>query len=415
MNIRQSFAMSWRSIRDHKLRSVLTTLGIIIGVGSVITFVTLGASLQAAVVGQVTAEDNPSIVATVGPPSSNNGPGGPQSQGSSLPVFTEHDIERLEGLSNVDSVVPQGSVQVSSLAHDGQTIGWESVTATTPDSFAADSFESGRAFTTGKEEVVLNEPAATLFSTNVSTGDTLTLQFNDGPRNVTVVGILNASSSTGAFGTSQPHIYVPTDPFYGTTVKSPATGAQQRAYPQVTVRAVDYDHVDSVQPVVKSYLANDSDANQLKPASYEVSLQTNQQLVDQIQEVIGTFTSFITGIAVISLIVGAIGIANIMLVSVTERTREIGIMKAIGGQKRDIIQLFIVEAVILGVIGSVVGTVVGIAGGYAAAQAIGFDLAFAPKWFAIAIVVGIGVGLVSGLYPAWNAARIDPIDALRHE
>ena len=160
----------------------------------------------------------------------------------------------------------------------------------------------------------------------------------------------------------------------------------------MTVRAVDYDHVDSVQPAVKSYLANDSDASKLKPASYEVSLQTNQQLVDQIQQVIGTFTSFITGIAVISLIVGAIGIANIMLVSVTERTREIGIMKAIGGQKRDIIQLFLVEAVILGVIGSLVGTVVGIAGGYAAAQAIGFDLAFAPKWFVVAIGVGIGVG-----------------------
>ncbi|ODR81745.1 hypothetical protein BG842_16005 [Haladaptatus sp. W1] len=415
MNFRQSFQMSWRSIRDHKLRSVLTTLGIIIGVGSVITFVTLGASLQAAIVGQVSADSNPSIVASVAPPSANDGPGGPSSQGGSVPVLTEHDIEQLRGLSDVDSVVPQGSVQVSSLGHDGQTIGWESVTATTPGAFSSDSFESGRTFSSGSEEVVLNEPAATLFSTNVTTGDSLTLQFANGTRTVTVVGILNASATASAFGTSRPQIYVPTDPFYGTTVRSPTTGTQQRAYPQVTVRAVDYDHVDSVQPAVESYLTNESDASQLKPASYEVSLQTNRQLVEQIQEVIGTFTSFITGIAVISLIVGAIGIANIMLVSVTERTREIGIMKAVGGQKRDIIQLFIVEAIILGVIGSIVGTVVGIAGGYVAAQAIGFDLAFAPKWFGVAIVVGIGVGLVSGLYPAWNAARIDPIDALRHE
>ena len=143
MNIGQSFAMSWRSIRDHKLRSVLTTLGIIIGVGSVITFVTLGASLQAAVIGQVSADANPSIVASVGPASTNNGPGGPRNQGGSLPVFTEHDIEQLRGLSNVDSVIPQGDVQVSSLGYDGQTIGWQSVTATTANSFAADSFESG--------------------------------------------------------------------------------------------------------------------------------------------------------------------------------------------------------------------------------------------------------------------------------
>ncbi len=415
MNVRQSFAMSWRSIRDHKLRSVLTTLGIIIGVGSVITFVTLGASLQAAVVGQVTAEANPSIVASVGPPSSNDGPGGPRVRGVRCRCSPNTTSSSCGDSPTSIPSCHRGTCRFPRIAHEGQTIGWESVTATTPDSFAADSFESGRTFTSGEDEVALNEPAATLFSTNVTTGDTLTLQFDSGPRNVTVVGILNASATASAFGAAQPHIYVPTDPFYGTTVKSPATGERQQAYPQVTVQAVDYDHVDSVQPAVKSYLSNESDASQLKPASYEVSLQTNQQLVDQIQEVIGTFTSFITGIAVISLIVGAIGIANIMLVSVTERTREIGIMKAVGGQKRDIIQLFLVEAVILGVIGSVVGTVVGIAGGYAAAQAIGFDLAFAPKWFVIAIVVGIGVGLVSGLYPAWNAARIDPIDALRHE
>ncbi|MFC7115131.1 ABC transporter permease [Natronoarchaeum sp. GCM10025703] len=144
-------------------------------------------------------------------------------------------------------------------------------------------------------------------------------------------------------------------------------------------------------------------------------MQTNEQFVEQIQNVLNTFTGFITGIAVISLVVGAIGIANIMLVSVTERTREIGIMKAVGFQNRDILQLFLVEAVILGLIGSVVGILVGILGGYAVTRVLDLPFTFPLEWAVIAVVVGIVVGVVAGLYPAWDGARTDPIEALRYE
>jgi putative ABC transport system permease protein len=412
MNVLESFRMSWRAIRGHKLRSVLTVLGVVIGVGSVITFVTLGASLQAAVVGEVSTS-SPDIGVTVGPDTGDQG-GPPGGGGNSLPVFTEHDVSQLQTLDDVDAVVPRGSVAISSLEANDQRVAWQSVTATTPAAFEGEEFDEGEAFTAGEAEAVLNPAATTMFEQNLSVGDELTVQFAENrSRTVTVVGILNSSGN--AFGPAQPIIYVPTDPFYTNTVESPTTGEQERAYPQLTVRASSYERVDDVEPRVQTYLENESDASQLMPASYRFDLQTNEMLVEQIQSVLSTFTSFITGVAVISLVVGAIGIANMMLVSVTERTREIGIMKAIGAHRRDIVQVFLVESVILGVIGSILGTIVGLAGGYAAASFLDFPLAFAPEWFGVAVVVGIGVGVLSGIYPAWDAARTDPIDALRHE
>ena len=130
---------------------------------------------------------------------------------------------------------------------------------------------------------------------------------------------------------------------------------------------------------------------------------------------IRSLTTFITSIAVISLVVGAIGIANIMLVSVTERTREIGIMKAVGAQNRDVLPVFLTQAVLLGIIGSVFGVALGALAGYAATRYVGLPLVFAYEAVPVAIGVGLLVGVVTGLYPAWNAARVDPIDALRYE
>ncbi|USZ69575.1 ABC transporter permease [Halorussus salilacus] len=413
MDLFESLRLSGRAIRSHKLRSTLTTLGVVIGVAAVITFVTLGTSLRADVLGQVGGERTPNVYVWAGPEGEDGAPGA-----GAQPVFTERDLAELRDLPGVSAVVPRGVVPTAAVSSGGDTVAQRQVIATSPEYFDSGEFVAGRGFEPGQREVVLNERAARLFETQATVGDEVTVRLASGESvNATVVGLLNASTSGGPFEglDSQPLVFVPTDPFYDTTIESPETGRSQRVYPTVTIVAEDFGAVSDVQASTRAYLTNRSDAATLAPGDYAFSVETDQDLVDRLEELLTTLTNFVTGIAVISLVVGSIGIANIMLVSVTERTREIGIMKAVGAQKRDVLQLFLLEAVMLGALGAIVGTPVGILGAYAAAEYIGLELVFPLEWFAIAVGVGMAVGAVSGLYPAWNAARTDPIDALRYE
>ncbi|WP_276299748.1 ABC transporter permease [Halorussus lipolyticus] len=413
MEFLQSLRLSWRAIRSHKLRSTLTTLGVIIGVAAVITFVTLGTSLRADVLGQVGADRTPNVYVWASPAGEEGGPGS-----GAQPAFTSGDIDALRNLSGVESVVPRGVVPTAAVSAGGQTVAQRQVIATSPSYFDPGSFAEGRAFREGSREVVLNEQAAGLFDPTVEVGQNVTLRLASGDSvEAEVVGMLNGSSGGGAFeglSEGQPLVFVPTDPFYRTTLETP-DGESQRVYPTLTVVADDFAAVPETKERVRAYLENESDAAQLVPGNYGFSVETDQDLVDQLKDLLNTLTNFVTGIAVISLVVGSIGIANIMLVSVTERTKEIGIMKAVGAQNRDVLQLFLLEAAMLGLFGAILGTPVGVLGAYAAAQYIGLSLVLPYEWFAIAVAVGVLVGILAGLYPAWNAAKTDPIDALRYE
>jgi putative ABC transport system permease protein len=409
VDVSETVRLSARAIRAHKLRSALTVLGILIGIAAVVTFVTFGASLQADVVGQIeeTSASNVYLVA------SEDGDG---FGGAGQPVFTETDLATFESIEGVRRVVPRGIVSVTAISHRGDTVARTRATATTPDAFASTSFAAGESFETGRDEVVLNRRAARAFETNATVGDTVTLTLAGGrTRNLTVVGLINGSAGQlpfEAFG-SDPRVFVPTDPHYDTVVESPTTGANQRVYPQVTAVA-DPAQTTAVRERIERALS-ETDAAELAPEGYQLVAQTSGDLADQVEEIVSRLTRFVTGIAVIALIVGAVGIANIMLVSVTERTREIGIMKAVGARNREVMGLFLTEAVLLGLIGAALGVPVGIAGGWAATAYAEIPLTLAPGWFAVAVVVGLVVGAVAGLYPAWRAARVDPIEALRYE
>ena len=400
--------MAWRAIRAHKLRSTLTTLGVVIGVGSVITFMVLGGGVEADILGDIEADNEP--IVTVQTQSDEGGFG---FQFVDAPIYTESDVEGIEQLDGVEYVVPDGDVSSVQLSDGNESVtGIFRVQATTPDLFETGLFEivEGEPFA-AEDQAVINEPTQTLFGGDVGPGDEINVSFEGGDRQTfTVSGIVDDDIG----GPPQPVVYVPLEPHYQVTVDTPR-GTEERAYSSLQVGAGDIRELESVKEEVQEYLDTESDARQLKQDEHTIAVQTVQDVIDQFGDIIDQLTVFIGGIAAISLLVGSIGIANIMIVSVTERTREIGIMKAVGAQKRDIIQLFLVESVILGVIGAFFGVLAGLGCGYLAVTYFGWPMAYPLQWVGIAVAVGLLVGILSGLYPAWRAARVDPIEALRRE
>jgi putative ABC transport system permease protein len=415
MDPSEALRIAARSIRAHRLRSGLTVVGMVIGIASVVAFATFGASVQAAVIGDI-GDTNANNVFVTPASVDDDSPGGAD-LAATRPVFTAIDTDRLREQPGVEAVIPQGLVGLSSATYGDQTVAQRQATATVPGTFTESNTVAGRGFESGAAEAVLNEAAAASFERNVTVGSTLELTLASGEtRNVTVVGIVSGTRGgfLSGFGGDTPRIFLPVDPFYATVVESPSVGADVRVYPQLTVVASP-EAVPAVKDRTETYLTTDSDAAQLLGEGVEIRVRTSEDVVGAIQDVISQITRFVTGIAVISLVVAAIGIANITLVSVTERTKEIGIMKAVGATNRDTMQLFLTESVLLGTTGAVLGVPVGLAVAWGATRFAEVGFRLAVDWIGFAVVVGIGVGIVAGLYPAWRASRVDPIDALRYE
>jgi putative ABC transport system permease protein len=289
-----------------------------------------------------------------------------------------------------------------------------SVSAGTPDQFDSELYNmtAGEAFSS-QNEAVVNERMVDLKEEvggeNLTVGDQLTITLQDDRElDLTVTGIVDQDTGGG-----QPRVFAPID-HYDTTVETPS-GDEERAYPGMLVLAENVDRLESVQEDVEDYFQEESVAKELKNTGYTIEVQTVEDAIDQFTSFLDQLQLFIGGVAGLSLFVGSIGIANIMIVSVTERTRQIGIMKAVGARKRDVIQLFLVESLILGIIGAIFGVLFGLGFGYLAVSIPGWPMVFPVDWIGIAVFVGVLVGVLAGLYPAWRGARVDPIEALRRE
>lgn len=434
MKLREASLLAASNVRRHKLRSVLTTLGIIMGVAAVIGTVTLIASFQAYFEQQFSGTLRPEAFA-VAPGELRTTPG-PQAGlvTAPLPIFTDRDVQEIQKLAGVRAVIPFGVIPL--VPGQGVQIGNSSVAllqgvnaaATIPDAFSYGlvKLAVGRGISASADLVVGYSVAQAIAndfgsnSTQDALGKQVRLNFANGRSyNFTVVGVLEQLP----FSNINSQVDVDLRTYYSQTRALPGSNDKVSVYSTLTVAAPSLSGIKTTENAVMSYLSTQSDAEKflkLDSAGLGFVIISQDAVISFIQTQLSEFGSVLGSVGVISLLVGSIGIANTMMVSVTERTREIGVMKATGARKGDVLQLFLLESSMISGAGSVVGVIVGILLGSLLTQSSLFGgfhlpLTFRPEWFPIAIGVGILVGVLSGLYPAWRAARVDPVEALRYE
>ena len=426
MFLGEALRMAGGNLWSHRLRSALTVLGVIIGIMSVLAVVTIGTSFEASIVSGFNTVDDRTIFVTCNLEANEIGGGPPDCQGLGR-IFSERDRQVILALPSVAAVNPQGRLPIDHLTFNNQTVPFGSIATSQADSTAISSlaggFHAGRVFGRDAAEVVVSYDVATLLGGGEPdiTNRTLTIHFLDRTQeNVTIVGVLAKETNEFVQFTTGT-IFAPVERYYRFPPQaSPVTGEMTQVYDGFSVVAEDARTLDEAKIAVEAYLDSpESDAYNLLVDGTVMYVATGSNIVDAIGVLFDQVTLFISAIAVVSLIVGAIGIANIMLVSVTERTREIGVMKAIGAKDREVLLLFLLEAVLIGLVGAVIGVALGLATGVVVLKVVpgfqDFQVALPYDWIGIALTVGMLTGVAAGFMPARRATKIQPIQALAYE
>ena len=410
MSWAETFRTGVAAVRAHALRSSLTVLGILIGIAAVILTVGLGLGTQKDVSAQISALGSDLLIVTPGSSTDSSGVRGGFGSGTTL---TRADAEALTSEVNAPDVVAVAPEKSASLSLEANGTNWTTtVTGTTPAWLDVRARESaaGRFLTEGDdldraEVVVLGPTTATeLFGTTAVVGQVVTVSGTD----LTVVGVLEPAGASGDADLDDVAL-VPLSTAAETLVGGPTRNALSTIY----VQAASTDRLSAAYQEVQQTLLALHGSTDAQEADFTVSSQ--DALVSTATAVYRTLTVLLTGIAALSLLVGGIGVMNIMLVSVTERTREIGLRKALGAPPWAIRRQFLVEATVLGLTGGLLGAALGIVAATVLPGALGTSIVVSPPAVAGSVVVAVGIGLVFGVYPATRAARLAPIDALRAE
>jgi len=401
MLVRETIRTAWRSLSSNPLRTALTALGMIIGVASVVATLAIGEGAKASVEGSIRALGSNLLIVR---PGYGRAGGLRTGRGTSL---TRADAEAIAKLTGVAAIAPEssGSAQVRYLSNNlstnvsGVTGDYLQVRALTIGAGLAISDADDRA--RQRVAVIGANVSRTLFGTQSAIGERVQIQgvaFR-------VIGVLSAKGDAG-FTSPDDMVLVPLATHQGVLFG-------QDYLTSLSVQVVREDQTDATVTRISELLRL---RHRLAPgAEDDFDVRSQTEMLATMGAITGTFTSLLGGVAAVSLLVGGIGIMNIMLVSVQERTREVGVRMAVGARRRDILLQFLVEAIVVSLAGGVVGIALGYGIAVAIASVSGWQTIVPPYAIALSACVSIAVGLIFGVGPARRASHMNPVEALRQE